>query len=125
MAKKVIDVEKSEVTCSNVSFSGGKMLVKQLKDFTLVVDVSQEEILAAAASSWVIELQAIRDKDGADERVRTLPEIIKVSGIGTILGKGNLGVMSEAAMVAKLLGCPVEKVTPEMIALVKSLKPGA
>ena len=125
MAKKVVDVEKMEVACSNVSFSGGKMIVKQSKDFTLVIDVSQEEILAAAASTWVIDLQTIRDKDGADEKVRNLPEVIKVSEIGTILGKGQRAVMSEEAMVAKLLGCDISKVTKEMIALVKALKPGA
>lgn len=125
MAKKIVDLVKNEVACSNVSFSGGKMVVKQSKDFTLVVDVSQEEILMAAASTWVIDLQTIRDKDGADEKVRNLPEVIKVSEIGTLLGKGTRGAMSEAAMVAKLLGCDISKVTPEMIALVKSLKPGA
>ena len=125
MAKKVVNVEKLEVTCSNVSFSGGKMIVKQSKDFTLVIDVAQEEILAAAASTWIIDLQKLRDKEGADEKVRNLTEIIKVSEIGSILGKGQRVVMSEEAMVAKLLGCEVSKVTPEMIALVKALKPGA
>ena len=125
MAKKVINVTKKEVACSNVSFSGGKMVAKQAKNFTLVVDVSQEQILAAAASTWVIELQGLRDKEGADEKVRNLPEVINVSNIGNILGKGLHSIMSESAMVAKLLGCDISKVTPEMIALVKALKPGA
>lgn len=116
-------IENGNVVCSEVSFSGGKLGdIKQKKSFTLVVDVPQEEIILAAASSWVIELQTIRDKDGALEKVRELPETIKVSEIGKILGKGTrIAAMSEAAMVAKLLGCDIGKVTPEMIALVKSI----
>lgn len=125
MSKKTVNVEMNQVSCVGVSFSGGKMVAKQSKDFTLIVDVPQEEILAAAASTWVIDIQTIRDKDGADEKVRTLPNEIKVSEINTLLGKGGpRGVMSEAAMVAKLLGCDISKVTPEMVALVKSMGQG-
>ena len=117
-------VNGNEILCSEVSFSGGKIGddAKQKKTFTLVVDVDQDAILLAAASSWVIELQTLRDKDNAAERVRNLPEVINVSEIGTILGKGaGRQPMSEAAMVAKLVGCDVSKVTPEMIALVKAI----
>ena len=123
--KKSVNVEAMSVKCSEVSFSGGKLGdIKQKKSFELVVDVSMEEVLKAAASSWVIELQTLRDKDGALEKVRTLPETIKVSEIAGIIGKGTRSAMSEEAMVAKLLGCDISKVTSEMVTLVKQMGQG-
>lgn len=123
--KKSVDVSKNVITCSEVSFSGGKLGdIKQKKSFELVVDVDMAEILKAAASSWVIEIQTLRDKDGALEKVRNLPEVIKVSEIASLIGKGTRAAMSEEAMVAKLIGCDISKVTPEMVALVKAMGQG-
>jgi hypothetical protein len=123
--KKSITESGNGIFCSEVSFSGGKLGdIKQKKTFTLVVDVDMKEVLLAAASSWVIELQTLRDKDGALEKVRNLPNTIKVSEIAGLIGKGTRQAMSEEAMVAKLIGCDISKVTPEMVALVKAMGQG-
>ena len=125
MSKKIVDVAAKSVRCEEISFSGGKLDGKVHKTFTLILDESLEDLYRRVANDAVIEIQALRDLPNANAKRAELPSTIKLSEIAGYLGKGGpRKAMSEEAMVAKLIGCDISKVTPEMVALVKAMGQG-